>query len=337
MKKLLGTAALLLSLLGSGSANAMAVVDGTANILQGINNSVQTAWKAMDKAWQEAKDDFDKSAWGQQAKDMMDSLKKLQTQINEVMGLRDDLMSTMSGARDISGLTVNNGSSGTDNVDYRYAKELPQFYLSPITCTDQCDMSGTGYAGKAAPDTSKTIRDKWRVNAHGGNLTRAGIDVISNEAAEQNAQEIAIIQAMAQEAYMQANNRIKNIEALEAKIAGVTSGVNTKAKHGDSEGGSAPATVASPAQNNDLKYIADLQAQIQVQNALLINEQNKLAALAILQQSQRDAYEQQKREIAAYVVNGRSGGLVDGGVFVDRGLIAAAQTAAYASVVAAYQ
>jgi hypothetical protein len=61
-----------------------------------------------------------------------------------------------------------------------------------------------------------------------------------------------------------------------------------------------------------------------------------------LQQSQRDAYDQRKREIAAYIANGGpvdKGGLadeVDIGGFVKRGLVAAVQTEAYSEVEKAY-
>jgi len=74
-------------------------------------------------------------------------------------------------------------------------------------------VSGTGYTGVALSGVnSVNIRDAWRVNIEGLSLTSNDINKLSNEAAERYAQEIAIIQAMAQEAYTQANNRILKIE-----------------------------------------------------------------------------------------------------------------------------
>jgi hypothetical protein len=345
----------------------MAVVDA-GNIAQSTMSAINTGLTAASTAIIEAKttlmEEFNKLAWVQQAKDMLDSLGKLQDQINEIMGLRDDVMGIMSGARDIGGLV--SGGGGADSVDYSYADKTPQAYLDGLSigCDDsgaKCKVTGNGYTGVInSSKNSKAIRDSWRVDyrdpASIGSftdvLTEINVNEISNREAEKNAQAIAIIQAMAQEAYMQANNRIERIKELEAKISGATSAMNVKAEHGDSgatgatsangitsasDGGGNAAEVASPAKNNDLKYIADLQAQIQVQNALLINEQNKLASLAILQQSQRDAYEQRKKEIAAYAVNGgpAGGGLNVGGI-LKRVAVGTAQTAAYSLVTAAY-
>lgn len=365
MKRFFGTLIVLFSLLGSSQANAMAVVDA-GNIAQSTMSAINTGLTAASTAIIEAKttlmEEFNKLAWVQQAKDMLDSLGKLQDQINEIMGLRDDVMGIMSGARDIGGL-VSGGGGGTDNVDYSYADKTPQAYLDGLSigCDDsgaKCKVTGNGYTGVINSSTnSKAIRDSWRVDyrdpssisSFSSVLTEINVNEISNREAEKNAQAIAIIQAMAQEAYMQANNRIERITELETKISGATSAMNAKAEHSDSgatsasgitsasDGGGTPAEVASPAKNNDLKYIADLQAQIQVQNALLINEQNKLASLAILQQSQRDAYEQRKKEIAAYAVNGgpAGGGLNVGGI-LKRVAVGTAQTAAYSLVTAAY-
>ena len=356
MKKLLSTALLMTSLFGSVNAHALPVVDA-GNIVQSTISAVQNGLTALSTAAIEAKtavmEAWDKSAWTQQLKGLWESLQKAQQQINEIVGLRDDLMNTLSGARDIGASVLSTNSSSTTNLDYHYADQLPSSYLV-----------GQAFIGKAAGNNSSTIRDTWKV---AGDLTSYNVEQLSKSAAETNANQIAVIQAMAQEAYAQARLRIDIIAALEAKILNATAAVNSKSvaaspgqtawqvntpaisnQHSVSSvatgatpnqydgygnltvagtlglpsstselswssagtsttiGGASDATSASaaPSQNrNDLKYIADLQAQIQVQQALLQNEQNKLAALAILQQSQRDSYEQRKKEIADYAVN----------------------------------
>jgi hypothetical protein len=315
MKKLLGTMILLFSLLGSSQANAMAVVDGTANILQGINNTVQTAWKAMDQAWQEAKDTFDKSAWGKQAKDMLTSIEKLQAAIDKAQAVSDKATSLITGVRNVGSINTllkNNESPGL-NVDYKYAPLLPRYYTPTFTCdNNSCTTATTdGYMGDSTQISSKQIREDMKVKT---GIVGNNIKKVTNEAAENNAQEIAVIQALAQEAYTQANNRIDTIGKLQDAI-----------DHPLDES------------KNDAKYIADLQARIQSEHALLLNEQNKLAALAILQQSQRDAYEQRKKEIAAYVLNGGPPTTtLNIGKLIERGLVATVQAAAYVKVKDAY-
>lgn len=412
MKKLICNALLIFGLFESNHASALPVVDA-GNIVQSTISAVQNGLTALSTAAIEAKTEvmaaWEHSSWVQQLKSMWDSLQKLQQQFEELVGLRDDLMNTLSGARDLGGWIPTTNASDPNAVNYRYASQLPQDYLPTITCSSSgtgCTVSGTGYTGIALPNVnSASIRNAWRVNTTGISFTANDINKISNEAAERYAQEIAIIQAMAQEAYTQANNRIAKIEELQAKLTKAKDAVNSKSSIGHTaqsgfsvdtpeiniehivdsmatpatQGTSAtanqydgngrvtyngtpavsgtaghesyqvkstktvgaasvsiigdsvaPTTNASdtPSTNrNDLKFIADLQAQIQLQQALLLNEQNKLAALAILQQSLHDAYEQRKKEIAAYVVDGKSRD--DFMVSLGKVGVAAAQEASY--------
>lgn len=381
MRKALTTAVLAIALCSSGQANSAMIVEdiavGVSSGLNAISTGIIEAKTTLMEAW-------DHSAWVQQLKGLWDSLQKLQQQINEIVGLRDDFMNTLSGVRDLGGFISNNLNpvKPKDTIDYRYADQLPQAYLPKITCSGSgtgCTVVGTGYVGKAMQGNSADIRNALRVNTGGLSLTSNDINKLSNEAAERNAQEIAIIQAMAQEAYVQANNRIQKIEELQAKITNATATVNAKSVVTSSapdiwkvetpgatsarsittvnaDGtttnnpawstgatsttiGAVPTTTATTAATasapkNDLKYIADLQAQIQVQQALLANEQNKLAALAILQQSQRDSYEQRKKEIASYVVEGKSRD--EFLTSLGRLGVAAAQKVSYSAVAAWY-
>jgi len=401
VKKLICSAILIFSMLSSRQALALPVIDAGSIVqetISAVENVLTAAAAFATEIKTTAMEAWDKSAWAQQLKGLWDSIQKLQKQIEEIVGLRDDMMNTLSGARDLGGWTPT--SSGDNKVDYNYASQLPQAYLPSISCSSSssgtgCVVSGTGYTGVALSGVnSANIRDAWRVKT--AELASSDIKKLSNESAERYAQEIAIIQAMAQEAYTQANNRILKIEELRAKIAGATASVNSKsvaaspansawafsttvegsthsvtsvatastdAQYDASGnllvagtsgvpsttkelsypatttntkiGSDSTATTASappPANRNDIKYIADLQAQIQVQQALLLNEQNKLAALAILQQSLRDAYEQRKKEIASYVVHGDTESHM-----VGRAMIATAQKTAYDQVAAAYR
>lgn len=318
IKKQLGTVLFLISILGSNNANAVVATEATqlANVIQSTLTAVKSAATAASTKIIEVKttlmEAWNKSAWIQQAKDMIKT-------IQEINDAKEKLTSEITGIRnaianfnpvDINPVNVK------DTIDYRYADSLPEKYTPVIVCDsdNKCKAAGpsTGYVGKAAAINSKNIRDAWRVDESSVGkefLTGIGDDIqkIANEAAEKNAQEIAVIQAMASEAYVEANNRIKKIEELQDKIANPPAG-----------------------EANDLKYTADLQAQIQTQQAYYANEQSKLSALAILQQSQRDAYEQRKKEIASYIKTGdRDASLIQS---TERTAIALGTTAAYATL-----
>lgn len=80
----------------------------------------------------------------------------------------------------------------------------------------------------------------------------------------------AMNRAMAEEGYRQASDRITAIQALIDKVDGVP----------------------------DAKDVADLQARIQGEQAMIQNETVKLALMSQLQQAQRDIQYQQAREIS---------------------------------------
>ncbi|MDR2031365.1 MAG: P-type DNA transfer protein VirB5 [Azoarcus sp.] len=85
----------------------------------------------------------------------------------------------------------------------------------------------------------------------------------------QAAKQAAINRAGSEEAYRTASQRFNDIQVLLDKVN------------------------AAP----DAKDIADLQARIQAEQVMMQNEANKLQALALLMQSQRDLHNQQVREI----------------------------------------
>lgn len=339
MKKLIVMTTLLFGLTGSMNANAMAVVDVAANALQAANNAVQTAWQAADSAWQKAKDAFDQSAWGQQAKDMMTSIQKMQTQIEEFLGYRQQFKDTLTGARAVELSDYSN--KGTKSVNYSYAERLPNTYVSVSCDADGACASNSHYLGQSSGSNSAAIRDSWRVPKEA--ISSVHVNRLTHQAAEEYAQQIAVIQAMAQEAYTQANNRIAKISELQSKIAGAAKGgsgtaagasAGNAANNNATSGSAVNGNAAASENDNDLKYVADLQARIQTEQLLLVNDQNKLSSLAILQQSVRDAYEKRKQEIAAHAINGGDSSLL---VYAERAFVGMAQSAAYDAVKKAYK
>lgn len=315
MKKALSTAVLVVGLFSGGNAYALNLVFDLTNFAKTTATAASTAATAISAEITAIKTSLIQLAWVKQAKDMIDS-------IQAAIDAKNKLTSELTGLRaDAAGFVskVSNPADPTKDVNYRYADKLPESYLPVIKCADTstgCTVTGTGYKGIATPKNSADLRNELRVDP-----TKVGYDPlfgitksilrIANEAAEQNAQEVAVIQAMAREAYTEANNRIVKIEELKKLLD------------------SPPAGDA-----NDLKYTADTQAQIQIQQTLLANEQNKLASLAVLQQSQRDMYEQRKKEIASYTKSGdRDASAVQS---AERLLIATATAAAYTALNASY-
>jgi len=316
MKRALSTAVLVVGLFSGGNANAVVATEATSlltsanTLLSSVSNKLTAASTKIIAAETKLMNQFNKLSWVKQSKQMIDNLKA----INDA---KEKLTSQITGLRGIAS-SFNpfnlNPINKKDTIDYRYADSLPEKYTPVIVCDsdNKCEAAApsTGYVGKAADVSSKNIRDSWRVDDSSVGkefMTGIGDDIqkIANEAAEKNAQEIAVIQAMASEAYIEANNRIKKIEELQAEIG----------KNGA---------------KNDLKRMADLQAQIQAQQAFYANEQSKLSALAILQQSQRDAYEQRRKEIASYIKTGdRDANLIQSS---ERTAIALGTTAAYATL-----
>jgi type IV secretion system protein VirB5 len=90
------------------------------------------------------------------------------------------------------------------------------------------------------------------------------------KAFEQAAKQAAINRAGAEEAYKKASERFADIQVLLDKV------------------NDAP----------DAKDIADLQARVQAEQVMMQNEANKLQALALLMQAQRDLQDQQAAEIS---------------------------------------
>ncbi|MGB7816293.1 MAG: type IV secretion system protein [Methylotenera sp.] len=308
MKKKFSAVVLVAYLLSASNANATGIP-----VVDALKNAFDIAYKAAEDAWKEAKDAWEESEWGKQ-------WNQLQAQIKEAQEIKQQFSDMTSGLRGIASsfdpkdvLSAN----AKDTIDYRYADQLPEKYLPSIKCSETgtgCIVVGTGYAGKAIQTNSANIRNALRLDPASVGydpITGIGksIQRISNEAAEKNAQEIAVIQGMASEAYVEANNRIKKLDELQTEIG-------------------------KDSAKNDLKRMADLQAQIQAQQAYLDNEQSKLAALAILQQSQRDSYEQRKKEIAAYVKTGDRD--LNPVQELERAAVGVATTAAYAGVKALY-
>jgi hypothetical protein len=374
MKKMLLTIALMIGLSASTYAVAMPVNDAGVqalqfannglqaanNGLQTANNGLQAAWKALEEGWNEARQEFEELAWVKQLKGTWEQIGEMKKTVAEIMGFRDDVMNTLSGARNLEIPIL--PTTGTNSVNYKYAEKLPENHIIMGSCADKGCTYSSNYIGPASGANSDTIRKSWRVS---GSLTAENVNTLSHQAAEEYAHQIAVIQAMAREAYTQANNRIAIIEELQQKIKGATAAVRatgavnkkstaptdgrsgldmptyaTGATSPDSisatEGSAGDNSASTDLNKNDLKYIADLQARIQVEQALLVNDQNKLSSLAILQQSAYDAYEQRKREIAAYAINGGQDegfGLIN---VAKRTVIAAGQSLAYDSVRAAY-
>ena len=111
------------------------------------------------------------------------------------------------------------------------------------------------------------IRANSRV--YGIEQTTLGRDTDTARLFEANANQVAIDRAINEEAYQQAGLRVNNLQTLMDKIN----------------------------ESPDAKDIADLQARIQAEQALLQNETIKLNMLSRLQQTQKDLMAQQSAEI----------------------------------------
>jgi len=304
MRKILSTAVLIFGLLSSSHANAYdaSFIGQVLQLAQETITAVKTAATAaaaeVTAATTELMAAFDKVAHSE----VMEQMAK---DYQHAQDIADEANELITGYRDLEG--------GLANGVYKYKKEdLPDLFTPTVICRSgdgrSCIVAGIGYRGAESASNSRLSRNNWKIDPATVGLGNT-IQQISAAAAESNAQELAVIQAMAQEAYVVINNRIAMIEDLKNQIN----------------------SPKNPSKD-DAKYIANLQAQLQSQQALLGNEQNKLTALAILQQSQRDAYEQRKREIASYVVNGDADNHT-----VGRALISTVQKSAYATVAAAYK
>jgi hypothetical protein len=219
MKKHLSAMVLIFGLFGSSHANAEAVFDAFAIVQTTATALATAATKVAAQATQYATqasaavDEWVKeTAWAQQAKDMLQTIAKLQAAIEKAQDVSDKATSLITGTRGMGGALAD-GS-------YKYKKEaLPDTFTPQIYCADgsTCTVVGNGYFGSAAAASSKALRDTLKVDpltvGVGNNIQQ-----ISAAAAERNAQELAVIQAMAQEAYVVTNNRIAMIEELKSQI-----------------------------------------------------------------------------------------------------------------------
>lgn len=290
---------LIVSLIGASNAYAVDLVLDTTNLIQTTLTATKTAATAASTKIIEAKtaisaavDEWVKdTAWVQQAKDMVQTIndinKARETLTKEITGLTAEATGYISKVKALSTAAPHKA------VDYQYAQALPNSVMTQVTCKEDtpCDITDPGYKSKSADILSIDLRDSLKVkpNEVGGSFSFFGTSIgtgksiaqISREAAELNAQELAVIDTMAREAYLQASNRVAAINILQQSLLNPPAG-----------------------EANTLKYTTDVQAMIVAEQAFLINDQNRIAALAVLQQSQRDRYEQRKKEIVEFVTYG---------------------------------
>ncbi|MDD2833376.1 MAG: type IV secretion system protein [Methylotenera sp.] len=312
MRKILSTFLLMIGLLNSGNAAAVDIVFDPTNNIQNALTAAKSALTAASTKIIEAKtaasaavDEWVKNtAWVQQANDMIQTIKDInkarETLTKEITGPIEAATGYLNKVKDLG---KGNKQVG---VNYAYSQLLPTEVMTSVECKDgaACETNDNGYYSTSADVSSKDIRDSLKLKAGevGGKFkifnfefgVGKSLTQISREAAELNAQEIAVIDAMAREAYVQASNRIKAIQILQNSLINPPEG-----------------------EANTLKYTTDVQAMIVAEQAFLTNDQNKIAALAVLQQSQRDRYTQRKKEIADYSVYGdkssNGSGLIDAG------------------------
>ncbi len=158
------------------------------------------------------------------------------------------------------------GSSG-----YATAAQLPSSYckLGDVDATNNTCTGG--YKGSKSSSDSAQIRKDSRID-YSSSASLNDIKADTEKAIEHNAHQIAIYQAMAQEAYARTQIRYKNIQDMLDDIK------NSK----------------------EPKEVLDLQARIQAEQAMLLNEQNQLLALSQLQQSQHDMHAQRMYDLQSF-------------------------------------
>lgn len=302
MKSTLRAIVLVVNLIGWSNAYAFDLVLDTSNLIQTTLTAVKSAATAASTKIMEAKttamEAFDKSAWGKQTAQMVETIKGINNTIAKVNEAKEKLTSEITGfTSEVTGFVAKvqarNAAFPQRAVKYDYAQSLPDSLMTEATCKDDkpCDITDPGYKSTSANLSSLDLRDSLKVKADevGGSFSFFGTSIgngksiaqISREAAELNAQELAVIDTMAREAYLQASNRVAAINDLQGALLNPPAG-----------------------EANSLKYTTDVQAMIVAEQAFLINDQNRIAALAVLQQSQRDRYEQRKKEIVEFVTYG---------------------------------
>lgn len=282
IRKMLTGVVLTFSLLTGGNSYAGVIVD--APLTDGIMTAIQGIQNTFNSWMQNAKFAWEQNVWVKQATDMKAQFDKaheaMTTLTNQITGITDKVQNYKSW------LASATSANPQTKVNYGYAQLLPDELITDASCPDDsdCSVTGVGYTSPSANLKSKDLRDSTKEGLDSvGSILGVGKNIaqITREAAEVNAQEIAVIDTMAREAFLQASNRVKAIENLQDGLLNPPSG-----------------------DANDLKYTTDIQALIVAEQALLVNDQNRIAALAVLQQSQRDRYDQRKKEIVNYVTHG---------------------------------
>ncbi len=289
IKKGIATSFLVVGLLGSSNAQALPVLELgsiTANIGDWITNISGLVVEGATLVSQKISEKIQEYSWIQQLIDnveqITDATKQAEELLHKVEGVTD--AAAMVTTKKVS---VTNIGQKTVEADYNYMAAGPQDFLPEYWCntlTNKCDFTNRnqGFIGRASGVASSAIRESYKAEPRATSMWGALIGAVShkttkqafNELSERNAQEIAVINAMAIEAFEQANNRNAIINNLRNDI-----------DKGDTR-------------ENNLKRAADLQAQLQAVSLDLTNEQSRLTTLSILQESQRDAYHERKRSIA---------------------------------------
>lgn len=129
--------------------------------------------------------------------------------------------------------------------------------------------SSTGATSSSLRDSTQILNE---INAYASD---------GRKKLQSDATQVAINQAMAEEAYARANKRFDRLQELLDYV--------------ENPCGSA---AGSCTRKNDLKRMADLQARILAEQAMLMNEQNRLLALGQFQQARRDVSEIRTRQLA---------------------------------------
>ncbi len=278
-KKVMVASVLTFAVLGSPNAHALTVLDIPHTVINGLNYVKQTIMEAMEKA-----------SWIKQLKEMYDQTKKMadaaQDAWEQVTGMADTAKSVL---HDPVGTALANTTGNTTASSYGYAPVDPFKYTPTIDCVESTGVCNSYAYTKLNTDasgvTANDIREGYRSDAIGiknfvllSSMFPKTDKLRALEIGELNAREIAEIDAMSREAFARSQNRIAIIEKLQEEIKTPPAGTSKQ---------------------NTIKRIADLQAKIQGEMGLLQNEENKLTALSIMQQSQRDAHIQRGKELAA--------------------------------------
>jgi type IV secretion system protein VirB5 len=140
-------------------------------------------------------------------------------------------------------------------------RSLPKNYICHTGAT--CDGFKGTLSGAKSMDARKSLKPDFSTS------TLNDIAALEASESEKRAQEMAVYQAMLEEAYLQSTKRFETIQYLMDDIKNAT----------------------------EPKAIWDLQTRIQAEQMMLQNEQIKLTALGQLRSSAAEMYERRKMEI----------------------------------------